>query len=80
MTLTHPLFKDIILEAEYHSAEQPTGEKGFSLGYPGCPASWEVTNVSYENKDVTDFIYGFCDHLFSEFGEDLLEAYPNGLE
>lgn len=80
MTIAHPAFKTLTLDAEYHPAEQPTGESGYSMGDPGCPANWEVSEIHYKGQDVTNFCFDFCDYLFSEFGEDLLVTYPNGLE
>lgn len=80
MTISHPQFKDLTLDADYHPAEQSIGERGYSMGDPGCPANWEVSEIHYKGQDVTDFCFDFCDHLFSEFGEDLLVVYPNGAE
>ncbi len=80
MTINHPTFKTLVLEATFHPAEKETPQSNYSLGDPSFPASWEVTGVSYKDQDVTDFIFNFCDHLFSEFGEDLLGQFPHGVE
>lgn len=71
--MIHPLFPDISLDAKYHPYEPPEGERGYSLGYPGAPAYWEIQRIYYGDADITDFVAAHAEHLFQEFAEDLLE-------
>lgn len=71
--ITHPTDHRLTFSAIFHEEEPETGESRYSLGSPRIPEWYEITAVSFCGTDITEFVTEYCDHLFPQWEENLLD-------
>jgi len=71
MTMDH-MGVDLYIEYDYQPAEKEVRYDSNGTGYPGCPASLEITKIMIEDVDVSELFeyYGLIEKIEEKMWEE----------